>query len=72
MGVTEYPCPKCGTPQKVRAPNGVEIKPSLCAACAEKERADQLDRSHETQKEREAAFELDESEAPQEAKKVRR
>lgn len=37
MGVTEFPCPSCGTPQKVRAPNGVEVKPSLCAACREKE-----------------------------------
>jgi hypothetical protein len=41
MGVTEYPCPKCGTPQRVRAPNGQEVKQNLCAACAEKEQAQQ-------------------------------
>ena len=38
MGVFEYPCPSCGTPQKERAPNGTEVTPRLCAACQEKER----------------------------------
>ncbi len=37
MGVTEYPCPGCGQAQKVRAPNGQEVAPELCAACKEKE-----------------------------------
>lgn len=41
MGVTEFPCPKCGQAQRVRAPNGQEIKPRLCAACEEKERESQ-------------------------------
>lgn len=35
MGVTEYPCPSCGQTQKVRAPNGAEVNPRLCAACEE-------------------------------------
>lgn len=38
MGSYEWPCPKCGTAQKVRAPNGSEVAPKLCAACEEAER----------------------------------
>lgn len=37
MGVTEYPCPRCGQAQKVRAPNGQEVQAQNCAACREEE-----------------------------------
>jgi pyruvate/2-oxoglutarate dehydrogenase complex dihydrolipoamide acyltransferase (E2) component len=40
MATFEWPCPKCGTPQKVRAPSGTEVNAQkLCAACEEKESA---------------------------------
>ena len=38
MGSYEWACPKCGQAQKVRAPNGTEVQPRLCAACEEAER----------------------------------
>lgn len=48
MGVTEFACPGCGQAQKVRAPNGVEVSPRLCAACQEAENAEaQRDRERE-------------------------
>lgn len=54
MGVTEYPCPKCGQAQKVRAPNGVTIFPTLCAACAEEEKKEQgFDRERQALKDAE-------------------
>lgn len=48
MGVFEYACPSCGTPQKVRAPNGSEIIPQPCAACTE---AQQKEKSEPKEKE---------------------
>lgn len=45
MGVTEFPCPGCGTPQKVRAPNGQEVNAqALCAACTEKKAHEEADK----------------------------
>lgn len=35
MGTTTWPCPHCGQQQKAEAPNGVEVKPTLCASCLE-------------------------------------
>jgi len=42
MGVTEYPCARCGQAQKVRAPNGQEVNTQkLCARCEEEVRAEE-------------------------------
>lgn len=39
MGVTEYPCPRCGQAQRVRAPNGSEVNTQrLCPRCEEETR----------------------------------
>lgn len=36
MGITTWPCPGCGQQQKVDHANGETVKPTLCAACAER------------------------------------
>lgn len=58
MGSFEYPCPKCGQAQKVRAPNGSEVTPRLCPACqqAETDQAKDSERAvEETRKQLEEA-----------------
>ena len=48
MGVFEFPCPGCGTPQKIRAPAGQEVNTqALCAACAEKKANEARDKEED-------------------------
>lgn len=35
MGVTEWPCPRCGQKQRREHPNGEAQAAELCAACTE-------------------------------------
>lgn len=37
MGITTWPCAKCGQQQKEEHPNGAAVPLRLCAACKEAE-----------------------------------
>ena len=59
MGVTTFPCPKCGQAQSETHENGAAVKVRLCAACAEsftKER-DEILGKQAAKKDKQAALE---------------
>lgn len=71
MGVTEYPCPKCGQAQRIRAPNGQEVKARLCAACQEQEAKQQAEGQGSNNQEARADEAHDEKEGKQQKTRAR-
>lgn len=39
MGITMWPCPKCGQMQRIEHPNGMPVKIERCAVCTEAKKA---------------------------------
>jgi transcription elongation factor Elf1 len=47
MGVTTFPCPRCGQAQRETHDNGETVEVRLCAACEEKQKSQTSDRNTE-------------------------